>query len=84
MNKKIDYTTRILTNNDVSKILSFELVINAVEEAFKLYSKNKVLLAPVVSLEVKNADGEVDIKSGYDQENELIGTKIAVGYWHNP
>lgn len=84
MNKKMDCTTRILTNADVSKILSFELVIKAVEEAFKFYSNNKVKLAPVVSIEVKNANGEVDIKSGYDQENELIGTKIASGYWHNP
>ncbi|WP_044640892.1 ornithine cyclodeaminase family protein [Risungbinella massiliensis] len=84
MSKKIDCTTRILTNTDVSKILTFDLVIKAVEEAFKLYSMNKVQLAPVVSLEIKNADGEVDIKSGYDQENELIGTKIASGYWHNP
>ncbi|TDO13778.1 alanine dehydrogenase [Bacillus subtilis] len=84
MNKKIDYPTRILTNADVSKILSFELVMKAVEEAFKMYSNNKVELAPVVSLEVKNANSEVDIKSGYDRENELIGTKIASGYWHNP
>ncbi|MBA4495787.1 ornithine cyclodeaminase family protein [Paenactinomyces guangxiensis] len=65
-------------------MLSMESVISAVEEAYSLFSMNKVKLAPVVSIEVENHHGEMDIKSGYDQSSEIIGVKLAVGYWNNP
>ncbi|MFC4548564.1 ornithine cyclodeaminase family protein [Paenactinomyces guangxiensis] len=74
----------MLTKPEIEQLLSMESVISAVEEAYSLFSMNKVKLAPVVSIEVENHHGEMDIKSGYDQSSEIIGVKLAVGYWNNP
>ncbi|MDF1538756.1 MAG: ornithine cyclodeaminase family protein [Candidatus Thorarchaeota archaeon] len=73
----------ILSRKEVESCLPMRETITAVKNAYIAYASNRVQIAPVVHLDVKQYDGEVDIKSGYIEDFNLIGTKIASGYYQN-
>ncbi|AOV08002.1 ornithine cyclodeaminase family protein [Sporosarcina ureilytica] len=75
--------TIILMKNQIEKVLEWEDVIGSVEEAYKQFSDEKVILPPVISFEVEKYSGEIDIKSGYDLIDDVVGVKIASGYANN-
>jgi len=58
--------------------------IEAVKQAYVAFANGRVQLPPVVHLNVQKYNGEVDVKSGYVEDFELIGTKIASGFYDNP
>ncbi len=57
--------------------------IEAVREAYMAFANGRVQMPPVMHLDVHKHNGEVDIKSGFVEDFELIGTKIASGYYDN-
>jgi ornithine cyclodeaminase/alanine dehydrogenase len=57
--------------------------IEAVKEAYMAFANDRVQMPPVMHLDVKKYNGEVDIKSGFVEDFNLIGTKIASGYYDN-
>lgn len=57
--------------------------IEAVKEAYIAFAKGRVQMPPVMHLDVEKYNGEVDIKSGFVEDFNLIGTKIASGYYDN-
>jgi ornithine cyclodeaminase/alanine dehydrogenase len=73
----------ILSQEEVQSYLPMGKTIEAVREAYIAFAKGRVELAPVAHLDVDQYKGEVDIKSGYVEDFELIGTKIASGYYDN-
>jgi alanine dehydrogenase len=76
--------TTIITEQQIKEVLVMQDVIAAVEDAYRLYSLKKVQLAPVISIDVEKHHGELDIKSGYEEDGDIIGVKLASGYWDNP
>ncbi|MFX1544415.1 MAG: ornithine cyclodeaminase family protein [Promethearchaeota archaeon] len=73
----------ILSKNEVQSCLPMGKTIQAVREAYIAFAKGRVQLAPVAHLDVKQYNGEVDIKPGYVEDFGIIGTKIASGYYDN-
>jgi ornithine cyclodeaminase/alanine dehydrogenase len=73
----------LLTREEVGSLISLPEVIAAVEDAYTAYIKGQTTIPPVVNLQVDHHDGEVDIKSAYVQPPELIGIKVASGFWEN-
>ncbi|MGY5874148.1 MAG: ornithine cyclodeaminase family protein [Candidatus Thorarchaeota archaeon] len=73
----------ILSQDEVESCLPMEKVIDAVRDVYVAYAKKRVVIAPVVHLDVKQYNGEVDIKSGFVEDFGLIGTKIATGFYDN-
>ncbi|MFX0054442.1 MAG: ornithine cyclodeaminase family protein [Promethearchaeota archaeon] len=73
----------ILSQNEVQSCLPMGKTIEAVREAYIAFAKGRVQLAPVAHLDVKQYNGEVDIKPGYVEDFGIIGTKIASGYYDN-
>lgn len=57
--------------------------IEAVREAYMAFANDRVQMPPVMHLDVHKYNGEVDIKSGFVEDFNLIGTKIASGYYDN-
>ncbi|MBK5253410.1 MAG: ornithine cyclodeaminase family protein [Peptostreptococcaceae bacterium] len=76
--------TLLLSYEDVLKVLSMKDVIEAVEGGYVSYNRGKVSQPDVVTVEEKNNNGETDIKSCYNEENDMVSIKIASGYWDNP
>ena len=73
----------ILTRKEVESCLSMKRTIEAVREAYIAFANNRVQMPPVMHLDVEKYNGEVDIKSGFVEDFDLIGTKIASGYYDN-
>lgn len=57
--------------------------IIAVEEGYKTFNSNLAIQPPIVSIDVPENNGEVDIKACYSKTNSSISVKTAVGYWDN-
>ncbi|WP_078543612.1 ornithine cyclodeaminase family protein [Litchfieldia alkalitelluris] len=76
--------TTIISKKQIEKLLTMDAVIAAVEEAYGLFSAQKVTLAPVLSIDVEKHHGELDIKAGYEQVDDIISVKLASGFWNNP
>ncbi|MGN0141879.1 MAG: ornithine cyclodeaminase family protein [Roseburia sp.] len=76
-------STLLLNGREVNELLSIEDIVEAVKEGYKAFNQGKVVLPPIVSIETSNG-GEVDFKSGYSQQEEIIGIKMAGGFWDNP
>lgn len=74
----------ILSQEEVKSCLPMTDAIEAVKEAYKAFAEGRVQQPPVQHLHVDKYRGEVDIKSGFVEDFELIGTKIASGYYDNP
>ena len=73
----------ILTRREVESCLSMKRTIDAVKEAYIAFANDRVQMPPVMHLDVEKYNGEVDIKSGFVEDFDLIGTKIASGYYDN-
>ncbi len=73
----------ILSQDEVESCLPMEKAIHAVRDAYIAYANKRVQIAPVAHLDVRQYNGEVDIKSGYVEDFGLIGTKIATGFYDN-
>jgi len=73
----------ILTRKEVESCLSMKRTIEAVRDAYMAFANGRVQMPPVMHLDVHKHNGEVDIKSGFVEDFELIGTKIASGYYDN-
>lgn len=75
--------TLLLGIKDVEKLLSIKDVISAVEEGFIAYHAGKVQQPDIMSIEVGEYNGETDIKSCYNNLNEMISIKVASGFYDN-
>jgi ornithine cyclodeaminase/alanine dehydrogenase len=74
----------ILSQQEVRSCLPMSDAIKAVTDAYKAFAMGQVEMPPVVHLDVAKYRGEVDIKAGAAENFELIGMKIASGYYDNP
>jgi len=74
----------VLSQKDVEKLLTIELAYEADIEAYKAYSSKNAIQPPIVSIDIKKHNGELDIKSGYSGLNDIIGVKTLSGFWDNP
>lgn len=76
--------TIILNNMEVNNLLSLKETLEAVKNAYMAYNSNQVVQPSIVSIDVPDYNGEIDIKSGYIRTEDVIGIKVAGGYWNNP
>ncbi len=71
--------TLLLKRNDIASLLKIEECMNAVEEAFSLYAKGKVLPPKVLGLH--NQDGGIHVKAGM---GKYFVTKVNANFSENP
>jgi len=75
--------TLLLSKNDVHNLITMKDTIDAVKRAYMSFNKSLVLQPPIVSMEIPENKGEIDIKSGYSAEEGLIAVKCATGFGDN-
>ena len=74
----------ILSEKEVKSCLPMKDAINAVRQAYVAFAEGRVAMPPVVHLGVEKYNGEIDVKTGYVEDFQLISTKIASGFYDNP
>jgi alanine dehydrogenase len=73
----------LLTDNDVSKLLTMEETINVVESAFKAYAKGRVVMPPRSTIMVPEYNGSISFMPSYIEESNAQATKIISIYPDN-
>ncbi|KTT48707.1 ornithine cyclodeaminase [Pseudomonas oryzihabitans] len=77
--------TLLLSQEDVSSLISMQEVIGAVEEAYKAFSDGQVVQPPYLGIHLPEPRGEIDFKVGYCKANEIISMKASSGgFLDNP
>ena len=58
--------------------------IDVVEEAFRALAQGDVVMPPVLSMDFKEANGEVDVKTAYIPGFDSFAIKVSPGFFDNP
>ena len=75
--------TLLLNKSDVLQLLNMPDVIASVEEGYKAYCSGQVMQPDIVSVELPEQNGEMDIKAGYSKNTGMISVKCASGFYDN-
>src|SRR5690349_23089147 len=75
----------ILTEADLRRAVTLGApVLAAVEEAFRLLASGQVIMPPILSMDIPQAHGEVDVKTAYLPGFEHFAIKVSPGFFDNP
>ncbi|WP_336056664.1 cyclodeaminase [Nitratireductor sp. CH_MIT9313-5] len=75
----------ILTEQDLRKCVSLDLgSVDVVEKAFAALGKGDVIMPPILSMEIPQAHGEVDVKTAYIPGFAGFAIKVSPGFFENP
>jgi ornithine cyclodeaminase/alanine dehydrogenase len=75
---------KVLSENDIRKIINLKIAINAVEEAYKQKSNNKGNVWPLVFYEYEHNVFDLDIRSGNLMDSGAYGLKLISYNENNP
>ncbi len=76
---------KILTERDLRALVPLDAeAVACMEEAFRLLATRPVAMPPVMSFEVPEHNGEVDVKTAYVPGIEVFAIKMSPGFFDNP
>ena len=75
----------ILTEADLRQCVTLgHEAVTVVEEAFRMLASGKVVMPPILSMEIPDAHGEVDVKTAYIPGFDGFAIKVSPGFFDNP
>jgi ornithine cyclodeaminase len=75
----------ILTERDLRSLVPLDRdAVETVENAFRQLASGKVVMPPILRLDIKAARGEVDVKTAYVPGLDGFAIKISPGFFDNP
>lgn len=74
----------IISLDTIKKIVPKINLMQKIEEGFKAYSQQKVVVPPVGEMIFDKPPGDVHIKYGYIKGDDIYVIKIASGFYDNP
>lgn len=77
------FDIRILSREDVTKIINMQQVIEVVESVYKAKSEGLTDVWPTVFYEFNRGKADLDIKSGYLKSKQLFGHKTVTWFGDN-
>lgn len=76
---------RILTEAELRDVVRLDLaVVDVVERAFVALGEGRVIMPPILSMELEAANGEVDVKTAYIEGFDRFAIKVSPGFFDNP
>ncbi len=79
------HKVRVLTENDLRAAVPLDLAaVDVVERAFVALASGKVVMPPILSMEIAEANGEVDVKTAYIPGFDGFAIKVSPGFFDNP
>lgn len=76
---------RILTERELRGEVALDLdLVELIEQAFAALATKPVVMPPVLSMEIAERHGEVDVKTAYVPGLEGFAIKISPGFFDNP
>ena len=81
----MEHETRIVTEAQLRKIVQLDLsVVDVVQSAFAALGQGKVIMPPILSMDLAEANGEVDVKTAYIPGFDSFAIKVSPGFFDNP
>ena len=75
----------ILNESELRTAVHLDLkAVKIVEEAFAALGTGKVIMPPILSMAIAEANGEVDVKAAYIPGFEGFAIKVSPGFFDNP
>lgn len=75
----------ILTESELRKAVRLDMeAIDVVEQAFAALGTGKVIMPPILSMAIPEANGEVDVKTAYIPGFDGFAIKVSPGFFDNP
>lgn len=75
----------VLTESDLREIVQLDLsAVDVVEQAFAALATGKVVMPPILSMAIAEANGEVDVKTAYIPGFDGFAIKVSPGFFDNP
>ncbi len=75
----------ILSESELRKVVSLDLaVVDCIESAFSTLAGGKVVMPPILSMEIEANNGEVDVKTAYVPGLDSFAIKMCPGFFDNP
>ena len=75
----------ILSEKEIKSLIKLDLnIIDEIEKAFVALAKGEVEMPPILSMEMKDQRGEVDVKTAYIKNFDGFAVKISPGFFNNP
>jgi len=79
------HEVRVLTEADLRAAVPLDLAaVDVVERAFAALAAGKVVMPPILSMEIAEAHGEVDVKTAYISGLDGFAIKVSPGFFDNP
>jgi ectoine utilization protein EutC len=76
---------RILTELELRQVVALDLdVVDAIDAGFRTLAEGGVVMPPILSMEIAEANGEVDVKTAYVPGVESFAIKVSPGFFDNP
>ena len=76
---------RILTEADLRRCVKLDLdTVAVVENAFRSLASGSVVMPPILSMELHDVHGEVDVKTAYVSGLSGFAIKVSPGFFDNP
>ena len=76
---------RIVTEAELKKAVGLDLTaVEVVERAFVALASGQVVMPPILSMELQEANGEVDVKTAYIPGFDGFAIKVSPGFFDNP
>ncbi|MBD1545632.1 cyclodeaminase [Roseibium aggregatum] len=76
---------KILTETELRRVVHLDpAAVDCVEKAFGLLATGKVVMPPVLSMALKDANAEVDVKTAYVPGFDGFAIKVSPGFFNNP
>lgn len=77
--------TPVLTEAELRDLVPLDLaLVDTVEKAFIALSESRVVMPPVMSMDLPKVHGEVDVKTAWIEGFDSFAIKISTGFFDNP
>jgi len=75
----------VLTEKDLRACVRLDrAAVDVVEQAFRALAGGKVIMPPILSMDIPDAHGEVDVKTAYIPGFDGFAIKVSPGFFDNP
>ncbi len=76
---------RIVTEAELRTVVSLDLTtVDVIERAFAALAAGDVVMPPILSMELAEVNGEVDVKTAYIPGFDGFAIKVSPGFFDNP
>ena len=76
---------KIVTEAELRQVVKLDLsAINVIERAFVALDQGDVVMPPILSMELVQNHGEVDVKTAYIPGFDSFAIKVSPGFFNNP